>query len=180
MFRSLALCTALAVAPPALADMRVSYAEEGRTLFSFAVPEFWSVGSGGARDITAPGEDIARSTPQIITLTPSVDPTVWMGFFSPDGVGTIDEGVRYLSEIEKFFAQNATISSRSAGRVAGRPAQIIRGTGRRDGQDLGFTISVLDLPGARVAIAAAVAATTTDPEFLDEINAIFASVRTGQ
>lgn len=180
MIRSAAICAALALAPPALADVRLSYTDAGRALFSFDVPKFWTVETGGEQEISAPDEDVSGVTPQIVSLRPTVDPTVWMGFFSPEGVATLDEGLAYLSEIEKFLAAEPEVSSVGAGRVGGLPAQIIKGSGRRDGQTLSFTIAVVDLPGARVAIAAGVAEARTDPELIFEINRVFSSVRAGQ
>ncbi|MDD9715524.1 hypothetical protein PVW48_02110 [Dinoroseobacter sp. PD6] len=180
MLRPVAICALFALAPPALADVRLSYSDAGRTLFSFDVPAFWTVESGGERAITPPGEEIARTTPQLVSIRPTVDPTVWMGFFSPDGVRTVEEGVDYLSEIEKFLANEPEVTSVAPGRVGGLAAQIIKGSGRRDGQAITFTIAVVDLPGSRVAIAAGVAEARADPELVFEINSVFSSMRAGQ
>lgn len=180
MFRPAALCALLALAPPALADTRITYTDADRALFSFDVPDFWTVESGGERAISPPDEDLVRTTPQIVSLRPTVEPTVWMGFFSPDGVTSLDEGVAYLAEIEKFLASEPEITSVTDGRVGGLPARILKGTGRREGQRISFTIAVVDLPGARVAIAAGVAEARADPELVFQINTIFSSMRAGQ
>jgi len=180
MIKHLLLCAALALPSAALGDVRASYTQDGRALFSFAVPDFWSLRAGGERNVTAPGEDTARETPQIATLRPTVDPEVWMGFFSPRGIATLDAGEAYLSEIGQFLTSDPQISSISNGRIGGLPARIIKGDGRRDGRKIFFSISVLDLPGSRVAIAAGVAEAGADEAVIDEMNRIFASVRAAQ
>ncbi|WP_424970267.1 hypothetical protein [Dinoroseobacter sp. S76] len=179
MLKHALLFAALALASPASADLRISYADGDRPLFSVAVPDFWSIETGGARAISPPGEEAALPVPQIVTLRPTVEPDVWMGFFSPPGISTLEGGLDYLSEIEKFMAAEPEITSISKGQVAGMAARIIKGTGRRDGSDIAYTIAVVDLPGARVAIAAAVAETTAAPALIDEINRVFASMRAG-
>lgn len=180
MLRTCLFATALALASPASADMRATYTQDGRALFSFDVPDFWTVNSGGERNVTPPDEDIARPTPQVISLRPTVEPDVWMGFFSPPGVATLDEGEAYLAEIGQFLTNTPEITSNARGSVAGLPAQIIKGTGRRDGRDIVFTIAVLDLPGSRVAIASGIAEVGADPALVGQLNEIFASVRAGQ
>jgi hypothetical protein len=180
MLRTAALCALIALAPPALADVRVSYTDAGRALFSFDVPDFWTVESGGEREIVAPGETIARTTPQLVAMRPTVDPTVWMGFFSPDGVATLDDGLAYLAEIEKFLANDPEITSAEPRRIGGLPARILKGTGRRDGRAISFTIAVVDLPGPRIAIAAGVAEAGSEPALVSEINTVFSSLRAGQ
>jgi hypothetical protein len=180
MIKTLAYCAALAVAAPALADLRVTYADGPTALFSLEVPEFWTLNAGGVRDISPPGEDDPRPVPQVLTLHPTVDPTAGMVAFSPPGIATVADGVAYLAEIEKFMAQEPTLTSNAPGRVAGKPAQILKGTGRRDGEAIGFTIAVVDLPGPRVAILAGIAETSADPALVATLNQIFASVRSGQ
>lgn len=180
MMKAFFLGVAILLAPPAQADMRATYEQDGRALFSFDVPDFWTVNSGGAREITPPGESTARTTPQILSLRPTVDPEVWMGFFSPPGVTSIAEGTAYLAEIGRFLSASPEITSNGPGRIAGLPARIIKGTGRRDGRDIVFTIAVLDLPGPRVAIAAAIAETGADAAIVGQLNEIFASVRAGR
>ncbi|MEM1078349.1 MAG: hypothetical protein AAGI09_07465 [Pseudomonadota bacterium] len=179
MLKHALLCAALALATPASADLRISYADGDRPLFSVAVPDFWSIETGGARAISPPDEEAALPVPQIVTLRPTVEPDVWMGFFSPPGISTLEGGLDYLSEIEKFMASDPEIVSIAKDRVAGLPARVIKGTGVRDGARIAFTIAVIDLPGSRVAIAAAVAEMGAEPALIDEINRVFASMRAG-
>ncbi|MDJ0993829.1 MAG: hypothetical protein QNI90_09665 [Dinoroseobacter sp.] len=180
MFKTFATVAVVLAASPAFADVRASYMQDGRTLFSFDVPDFWTLTSGGERLLTPPDEDIARPVPQVVAIRPSVEPDVWMGFFSPRGVATLSEGQAYLTEIGQFLTTTPEISSNAPGRVAGLPAQLIKGTGERDGRDLVFTIAVVDLPGGRIAIAAAVVEIGADPALVGQVNEIFASMRAGQ
>lgn len=180
MIRTLAFCAAALAASPALADLRVSYADGDTSLFSLSVPDFWTLNAGGVRDISPPGEDRPRSVPQVMTLHPSVEPQVWMVAFSPPGVTTIDEGIAYLREIDKFLAEDPTVTTNAPGRIAGRPSQIIKGSGRRDGKTISFTIGVIDLPGPRVAITAGIAEATADPALVFSLNEIFSSLRSSQ
>ena len=177
MFRFLFVVVAVAISSAATADVRASYAENGQSLFSFNVPDFWDLNAGGRRALSLPGTDEAREVPQVLSLRPSVDPTVWMAFYSPDGVRTIEEGKDYLREIGEFLSSQPEITMNRSGRVAGRPAQIVKGTGRRDGKNIQFTIAIIDLPGPRVAIGAAVIEAGTDPVFYDEMNAVYDSFR---
>lgn len=177
MFRILFCIAALAIPSLATAEVRASYAEGGRTLFSFDVPDFWDLRSGGRRSLTLPGTEEARDVPQVLSLRPTVDPTVWMAFYSPDGVRNIEEGKEYLREIGEFLSSQPEIAANRSGRVGGRTAQIIKGTGRRDGKNIQFTIAIIDLPGPRVAIGAAVAEAGTDPAFYDALNAVYDSFR---
>jgi len=180
MFRILACIVALALPSVASAELRASYTEGGQTLFSFDVPDFWDLRSGGRRSLTLPGTEEARDTPQVLSLRPTVDPSVWMAFYSPDGVRDIAEGKAYLREIGEFLSNQPEISMNSPGRVAGRSAQIIKGTGRRDGKSIQFTIAIIDLPGPRVAIGAAIAEAGTEPAFYDELNAVYDSFTAGR
>ena len=59
----------------AAADMPVVYMDEGRALFSFDVPDFWQVRSGGQRSVTPPDADEAR----LITGSSGCGPPRMMG-----------------------------------------------------------------------------------------------------
>ena len=180
MFRTLSFLLALAIPSAAIAEVRASYAENGTTLFSFDVPDFWDLRSGGRRTLTLPGTEDARNIPQILSMRPTVDPTVWMAFYSPDGVRNISEGKDYLREIGEFLTNTPEITKNDPGHVAGRAAQIVKGTGRRDGKSLQFTIAIIDLPGPRIAIGVAVVEAGTEPAFYDELNAVYDSFRAGK
>ena len=171
------LCASLGMSGAASAEATASYGENGRAMFSFSIPDFWTLESGGARELTPPEGGEARPVPQVISRQPTVDPTVWMGFLSPAGLSTLAQGRAYLAEISAFLGGSPQVSGATSRTIGGMPADIIRGTGRRDGRDLSFSIAVIDLPGSRIAIAAAVIEAGTGQPIVDEINRIFDSIR---
>lgn len=175
----LALCGAFCVgaAAPALADTPVTYTEEGRALFRFDVPDFWILRTGGPREIEDTELGDARAVARVMGFRPVTDDAVWMGFVSPAGVGTIQGGVRYLQDIDKFLVKDPTTTSTSDTRIGGLPARVFRGTGHRDGKGVSFTATVIDLPQGRVAIAVAILRDGADPSYADDLNAVFASFR---
>ncbi|WP_162933043.1 hypothetical protein [Roseovarius sp. EL26] len=162
-------------AQPVQAEAVATLRDGGKSLFSFTVPDFWTMQSGGKQRLTLPGSDEARSVPQIISIRPTEDPTLWMGFFSPPGVRTIAEGRTYLQEVASFLGSDPTVTDRPKRIIGGREAQVIEGTSRRDGKDLQFFIAIIDLPGSRIAIGASVVEAGTDVKFYDEINGVYES-----
>ncbi|MEM9248911.1 MAG: hypothetical protein AAGB05_09475 [Pseudomonadota bacterium] len=175
-----ALALSLCVPTGALADARASFLERGQTLFSFAIPDFWSLTTGGARELTLPGTTDARPVPQILSIRPSVEPTVWMAFYAPRGVRTFEEGRDYLREVGQFLANAPQVTDDTVRRIGGRPAEVVKGTGRRDGTALQFVVALIDLPGPRIAIAAAVIEAGAPETAFDAVNDVFASFRAGQ
>ncbi|UUV04901.1 hypothetical protein [Ruegeria sp. YS9] len=172
-----AACAAvwLGGAGSAFADTPVTYTEDGRALFRFDVPDFWVLRTGGPREIEDTGSDDPRAVARVMGLRPVTDDMVWMGFVSPAGVATIQDGVRYLQDIDKFLVKDPTITSTSDTRIGGLPARVYRGTGRRDGKGVSFTAIVIDLPRNRVAIAVAILRDGANPDYADDLNAVFAS-----
>ncbi len=113
-------------------------------------------------------------------MRPVTDDNVWMGFVSPAGVASIDGGLRYLEDIDRFLVKDPTVSETTTTRIGGLPARVIRGTGSREGRGVNFTVSVIDLPKGRVAIAVAILRDGADPAYVDDLNAVFASFRSLQ
>ncbi len=178
---ALAVCAALWVgaAVPAAADTPVTYTDAGRALFSFAVPDFWVLRTGGPRDIEDTELGDPRAVARVMGFKPVTDESVWMGFVSPAGVTSIQDGLRYLEDIDKFLVNDPTVTSTSDTRIAGLPAKVIRGTGARDG-GVSFTATIIDLPRGRVAIAVTILRNGADPAYVDDLNAVFASFRSLQ
>jgi hypothetical protein len=170
---------ALAFASPdvLLAEARVAYREQGRALFSFDVPDFWTVQVGGVQRLSPPGDTRIREVPQVISMRPTVEPRVWIGFISPPRVTTLAEGRDYLREIGRFIASSRQITDARSHRIGGMPAEIFSGTGRRGGKPLRFVAALIDLPGPRVAIVVSVVEAGADPAFVETINSVFGSFR---
>ncbi len=165
---------------PVQADTPVTYTDEGRALFRFEVPDFWTLRTGGPREIEDTNLGDARAVSRVMGIRPVTDDNVWMGFVSPSRVSSIQGGVRYLEDIDKFLVKDPTVTSTSDTRIGGRPAYVIRGTGNRDGRGVNFTATVIDLPRDRVAIGVAILRDGADSSYVDALNAVFASFRSLQ
>ncbi|WP_253284690.1 MULTISPECIES: hypothetical protein [unclassified Ruegeria] len=178
----LAACAAvwLGAAGSVTADTPVTYTEDGRALFRFSVPDFWVLRTGGAREIEDSELGDTRGVSRVMGMRPVTDDTVWMGFVSPDGVASIQDGVRYLQDIDKFLVNDPTVTSTSDTRIGGLPAKVFRGTGRREGRGVSFTATLIDLPRGRVAVAVAILRDGANPDYADDLNAVFASFRSLQ
>jgi len=178
---TMAACAALWLgALTASADTPVTYTDTGRPLFSFAVPDFWAVRTGGPREIEDTELGDPRAVARVMGIKPVTDDNVWMGFVSPAGVTSIEGGLRYLEDIDKFLVKDPTVSSTTDTRIGGLPARGVRGTGTRDGRGINFTATVIDLPKGRVAVAVAILRAGADPAYADDLNAVFASFRSLQ
>ncbi|MDA7963377.1 hypothetical protein [Ruegeria sp.] len=165
---------------PAMAETPVTYTDNGRALFSFAIPDFWTLRTGGPRDIEDTELGDPRAVARVMGIRPVTDETAWMGFVSPAGVGSIRGGVRYLQDIDKFLVKEPTVTSTSETRIGGLPARVIRGTGSRDGRGVNFTVAVVDLPRDRVAVIVAVLLSGANPDYVDDLNDVFASFRSAR
>ncbi|WP_253746596.1 MULTISPECIES: hypothetical protein [unclassified Ruegeria] len=178
----LAACAAvwLSAAGLVTADTPVTYTEDGRALFRFSVPDFWVLRTGGPREIEDSELGDTRGVSRVMGMRPVTDDTVWMGFVSPDGVASIQDGVRYLQDIDKFLVNDPTVTSTSDTRIGGLPAKVFRGTGRREGRGVSFTATLIDLPRGRVAVAVAILRDGANPDYADDLNAVFASFRSLQ
>ena len=159
------------------AETPVTYSQGGQALFRFEVPDFWLLRTGGPRDIADTDLGDTRAVARVMGLRPVTDDKVWMGFVSPAGVATIQEGIRYLHDIDKFLVKDPQVTSTSDMSIGGRPAKVIRGTGSREGRGVSFTATVIDLPRDRVAVSVAVISDGADPAYADELNAVYASFR---
>lgn len=182
MLRATALAASLLFpfALPGVADTSATFRDAGKPLFSFDIPDFWTLRTGGIRPLTGPGDANPQNVPQVLSLTPTVDPTVWVGFLAPPGVNSIADGRDYLSDIAPHLAFEPKPAPRRSSRINGRAAEILSGTGRRNGRLIQYSIALVQLPAGRVAIAATVVEVGSDPAFYDEINRIIGSLRVAQ
>ncbi len=162
------------------ADTPVTYTEGKTAIFSFVVPDFWALRTGGPRELEDTQLGDARAVSRVMGLRPVTDDNVWMGFVSPSSVATIEGGLRYLEDIDRFLVKDPVISTRSDTRIGGLPAHIIRGTGKREGRGISFTATVIDLPKDRVVIGVTILRDGADPAYVDDLNAVFASFRSLQ
>ncbi len=178
IFLSAALASILTLGVvSARADTPVTYTDAGQSLFRFVVPDYWALRVGGPREIEDTSLGDARAVARVMGMRPVTDDSVWMGFVSPQGVTSIQNGIDYLSDIDKFLVKEPQITGSSRRSIAGLPAQVFRGTGRRDGRGVNFTATVIDLPNGRVAVAVAILRDGADPSYVDDLNAVFDSFR---
>lgn len=167
----------MAAAPGVRAGVTISYDDGGQDLFRFDVPDFWTMRAGGRRSVTPPGSEEARLINRVIGLHPQTEEGVWIGFMSPNGVRTYDEGVAYLRDIGSFILTDAKVTSESRVQIGGRPTARFVGTGRRNGRVVSFTALLIDLPGSRVAISLVVLEAGVDAGYVNDVNAVLSSFR---
>lgn len=180
LLRNLAVLAGLAVASGAYAQTPVTYVQGGTPLFTIEVPDFWSVRTGGLREITDEALGETRRVNRVIGIRPENDEGAWMGFVSPPGVTNFEEGRAYLREIGKFLVSDAEVKSEDAWRVGGRAAELIQGSGKRDGRVVSFAVALIDLPGDRIAVAIGTVSGADGKAFVGDINDVFMSFRAGR
>lgn len=173
------LCAAVLVCLPALssAGTSVIYTDGDRPLFALEVPDFWSLRTGGLRDLAGPDADDIRDVSRVFGMTPDAHPGVWVGVISPHGVSTLEEAGAYLRDIGPFLVKDASVGAPTQRQVGGMPARRIAGQGRRNGKAIDFTVLAVDLPDSRVAIAVVVFEAGADTDPVGDINAMLASLK---
>ncbi|GIT85912.1 hypothetical protein ROBYS_09280 [Roseobacter sp. OBYS 0001] len=161
-----------------MAGTPVIYTDGTKPLFEIEVPDFWSLRTGGLRDLASPEQsDDFRDISRLFGITPDAHDGIWVGLISPFGVTTLPEARTYLRDIGPFLVQDASVDPPKARRINGLNASSISGTGRREGRNVSFTVLAIDLPGARVAIAAVVIEAGADLDPLSDVNAMLASIQ---
>lgn len=169
---------ALALLPSVgLAGTAVTYTDGDTRLFQIEVPDFWSLRTGGLRDLAGPEGEGIRDISRVFGMTPDAHPGVWVGLISPHGVTTLAEARDYLQDIGPFLVSDASVSAPQPRRINGMPASRLSGEGRRAGRDVTFTVLAVDLPGSRVAIAVVVFEAGAVSVPIADINAMLASLR---
>ncbi|MEX0282324.1 MAG: hypothetical protein AB3N13_14165 [Arenibacterium sp.] len=174
LFAGIATC---AFSGAVSADVPVIYLEGDTPVFRVNMPDFWTLWSGGDRDIAAPGTDDVRRVSRVIAMEPETSDEVWLGFVVPDGVSTMAQADAYLEEIGPSLVRDPTVSSEKSGRIGGLRAEIVSGTGVSSGKSVSYTATAIDLPGSRIAIAVAVIEKGANAGYVQQINEIFGSFR---
>lgn len=156
----------------------VTYTDGATPLFEIEVPDFWSLRTGGLRDLANPDQaDDFRDISRVFGMTPDAHEGIWVGLVAPFGITTLSEARDYLRDIGPFLVQDASVEPPKRRTINGLKASSISGTGQRDGRDVSFTVLAIDLPGARVAIAAVVIEAGADLAPLGDVNAMLASIQ---
>ncbi|MEP0961902.1 MAG: hypothetical protein ABJG75_08845 [Roseobacter sp.] len=160
-----------------LAGTTAVYTDGPKALFSVEVPDFWSLRTGGLRDLEGPDADDIRDVSRLFGMTPNGHEGVWVGVIAPHDVSTLGEAKAYLQDIAPFLVQDAIVSPSEPRRVGGLPASSLKGRGHRNGKSIDFTVLAIDLPSDRIAIAVVIFEAGADLDPLGDINAMLASIR---
>lgn len=175
---ALAFCLSAQLAiGTAHAGTPVVYEDDGTALFQLEVPDFWTLRTGGLRDLEGPDADDIRDVSRVFGMTADAHPGIWVGVISPHAVSNFDEARSYLQDIGPFLVQGAEVEEPKSLQIGGLPARKIAGTGRRDGKNVAFTALAIDLPSNRMVIAVVVLEAGVDQEPIADINRMLASIR---
>lgn len=175
---ALVIACVLLVAPAlASAGTRVVYSDDSRSIFEIAVPDFWTLRVGGAREISPSGEGAFRSIERVFGLEPESGHGVWLGLISPPRFASLEDAKAYARGLGSQLAKTTKILSSTDRRVAGFPATVVTGTGRRDGRPVSFNVSLIDLRNGRVVVALTIMEQRFDSGALDDVNAILNSIK---
>ncbi len=173
----LVLALAVAAAGALQAGTTVTYSDDGRALFRFEAPDFWTVRTGGTRSIEAPGSGEMRLVERVIGLRPTADPKVWVGFVAPGGAMGFSGAEKYLGSIGPFILDDAEVERIRRLTIGGRPARAFDGRGRYKRRQVAFTALAIALPERRMAIAVVVLEPGAAPGEVAAINAMLRSFR---
>lgn len=161
----------------ALSDTEVVYADAGRNVFEVTVPDFWTLRVGGAREITPSDDDALRPIARVFGLSPELENGVWVGLMSPPQLRGLEDAKDYAQSLSGQLAKTTEITGTESREIAGYPAFVVEGTGRRDGRLVHFTAAVLELPRDRVVVGLTVLEKGYDTSALSDVNAILQSIR---
>lgn len=177
--RALALAGAssLLAAGMSLAEVSVIYETGGRNLFSVQAPDDWIVTTGGFVNQFDRESEARRDVPRVLGIAPEVDPRVWVGLFSPDGVATFDDAVAYIQSLDKTLVDDPVVATTTDRKIAGRKARNYTGSGTRDGRHVDFTLVLVDMPGNRVVIGVVLDENGARAPYVDQLNSIFQSFK---
>ncbi|MDA5555566.1 hypothetical protein [Shimia sp. MMG029] len=158
-------------------ETEVTYADAGRNVFEVTVPDFWTLRVGGEREITPPSEDALRPVARVFGLSPESANGVWVGLMSPPQLRSLKDARDYAKSLSGQLAKTTEIVRTEERTVAGYPAFVIDGKGRRNGRSVNFTAAVLELPRNRVVVGLTVLERGYDPDALSDVNAILQSIQ---
>lgn len=166
-----------ALGAPLSAGTSVVYTEGDVAVFEIDVPDFWSLRTGGLREIADPESGDLRDVSRVFGMTPNGHEGIWVGVISPHGVSNIDDARDYLQEIGPFLVSSPQVDAAKDLRINDRPARRFVGQGQRDGKHVSFTVLTIDLPGNRVAIGIVIFEDGADSEPTGDINEMLASIK---
>jgi hypothetical protein len=149
----LLLASALLLALPARAEVRVIYSNAGKSYFEMSLPDDWRLATGFEVAPAEMPEGVAPQ-PRIISAMPEDDAPFWTGFWVPDQVPDLNAAVDYLEGLRGYLLEGERVTSARERTVNGMETLVYNGIGIRDDEPMEFVIALLQLPGSGVAIAA--------------------------
>lgn len=157
---------------PSLAEVQLTYDAAGKALYSLSVPDNWVVTTGAS--------DGEAERPRIIGLHPEDDLSLWVGFFSPAEVNSMEEAETYVKGMGASIVKDAVVEPPSEGMLGDMPARYYRGRGTRDGAPVDFTVGFVALPGERILIGVFVGEYGAREAYQRQIEAIVHSIKAGE
>ncbi len=161
----------------AVADTPATYMDGTDSVFQVIIPDFWNLRTGGMREIAPETTDELRSVERVFGLSPEKDHGVWMGLISPPQFRNLQDAKDYAHSLSGQLAKSTKVTGSSDRRVAGFPASVIEGTGRRNGKAVDFTVVLMDLKNGRVVVGLTILEKGYDPNALTDVNAILQSIK---
>lgn len=175
VFAAAVLVGAQSASIEATADVTAIYGVGDTPLFSIAAPDDWVLTTGRE---TNPNEGEASALfPRVLGMHPENDRSLWIGMFSPEGVSDIPGAEAYIRNLDGFLVEDPKIAFERETLIEGRPAKFFRGGGTRDGRDVEFSLSLIQLPNERVVIGVFVGEDGARQAYAPVIDGIVASFR---
>lgn len=153
----------------ASADVRVIYETGGEALFSIAVPDGWTVATGGSGGEGGP--------PRILGMNPEDDLSLWVGFLSPAEPQDLEEAEAYVRNMGQSLVSESHVDRVDDNVLGTLPARFYFGSGTRQGAPVDFGVAIAALPGPRAVITVIVGEYDAGEVYGDDIAAILGSLQ---
>lgn len=171
-----ALC--LVLASPVAAGVPVTYTNQGEAVFSFEVPDDWTLRTGHS---TPPAAMPAGTEPQprVLSIAPNDvgAGVMWVGLWSPPRVRGLAAAEEHVRSVGKTLLETSeTVRTEDVDGPAGR-VRIVHGTGSRLGQPVVWSLAILPMTEDRIAIAAFIGIEEWRDALADQLRKTVNSIR---
>ncbi|MCP4327213.1 MAG: hypothetical protein GY791_02090 [Alphaproteobacteria bacterium] len=137
--------------PGASAEIVVTYVLDGRPYFTLAAPDNWVVDTGFE---TEAEEGVPEPPmPRIVSLFPEADRVLWFGAWQARRVKSFDEAIARFADLGAFVMDETNVDETRDTTINGMTARIVRGTGRREEQDVAFGIVLFEIAPETIGAA---------------------------
>jgi hypothetical protein len=167
-----------------MAPLSVTWAEdlvyryEGIPLFSIQIPDGWTVDLNfeqEAREAGVPEGEEPRF--RVAEVSPEDGGHVWLGFWAVPMSGTIDEGQAYFESLGGDLFSDRKVSDPVDDSHNGMTTRTWKGTGKHDGEEVEFVMSIFEPRSGTIAAALYVGAKDAWQAYEDELAAMVASIQ---